>query len=183
MKNFNFPHQFQAVYDKAVSLYKDGRRGADTFFTAGEKRFLAANGITPQHLYDYAEDHNGYDGEPGLLLALGIEHVRRDYFLNAQGGRTSPTTLDETKLPAKDETVRGIAWLPRLLPKARAKLRGELPPSLMYCCAGDRKFFQEHDILPAEFLSLLWRNEKNDTSIVDWVVRRSTARHPTAAAV
>ena len=81
--------------------------------------------------------------------------------------------IDESSLPARTEAVRGITWLPRLLPKARAKLRGELPPSLMYGCGGDRKFFKERDILPAEFLSLVWRHEADDAAIVDWVVRRS----------
>ena len=176
MKHFAFPHQFRDLYEKAVALYAEGKRGADTFFTADEKRFLAENGITPQHVYDYAEDHVGYDGEPGLLQAIGIELVRRDYFLNAQGGRPSTNKLDETQLPAKDEAVRGIAWLPRLLPKARAKLRGELPPSLMYCCGGDRRFFKEHDILPAEFLALVWRHETDDGAVVDWVTRRTASK-------
>jgi hypothetical protein len=176
MKHFDFPHRFRTVYEKAVALYAEGKRGADTFFTTEEKAFLAANGLTPQHIYDYAEDHNGYDGEPGLEQALGIELVRRDYFLNAQAGRASTKILDETKLPAKADAVRGISWLPRILPKARAKLQGELPPSLMYCCGGDRKFFEEHDILPAEFLSLVWRHGNDDAPIVDWVVRRSAGR-------
>lgn len=176
MKHFEFPNQFRALYDQAVALYAAGRRGADTFFTKEEKAFLAASGITPQHVYDYAEDHLGYEGEPGLYQALGIELVRRDYFLNAQAGRPSATMLDDSRLPPKTDAVRGITWLPRLLPKARAKLRGELPPSLMYCCGGDRKFFKEHDILPAEFLSLVWRHENDDAPIVDWVVRRSAAR-------
>ena len=176
MKHFNFPLRFRELYERAVALYAEGKRGADSFFTAEEKQFLAANGITPQHMYDYAEDHNGYEGEPGLEQALGIELVRRDYFLNVQGGRASAARLDEGNLPAKTEEVRGIAWLPRLLPKARAKLRGELPPSLMYCCGGDRRFFKERDILPAEFLAVVWRNEKNDSAIVDWVERRSAAK-------
>lgn len=178
MKHFDFPSRFHAIYDKAVSLFAQGKRGADALLTPEDKSFLAANGITPQHLYDYAEDHNGYNGEPGFDQALGIESVRRDYFLNVQRGRASTTILDDAKLPAKTDAVRGIAWLPRLLPKARAKLRGELPPSLMYCCGGDRKFFKEHDILPAEFLALVWRNETNDEAIIDWVVRRSGAREP-----
>ena len=174
MKHFTFPQRFQSLYEKAVGLYKEGRRGADSFFGPEETEFLAANGITPQHMYDYAEDHNGYEGEPGLLQALGIELVRRDYFLNAQGGRASTSTLDETTLPAKADAVRGIAWLPRILPKARAKLRGELPPSLMYCCGGDRKFLKEHDIVPAEFLAIVWRHERDDAAIIDWVARRSS---------
>lgn len=173
MQNFTFPNRFRALYDAAVARYAAGQRGAGTFCSAEETAFLAANGISIQHLYDYAEDHNGYDGEPGPNHALGIELVRRDYFLNAQGGRASTRVLDESSLPAKTEAVRGITWLPRLLPKARAKLRGELPPSLMYGCGGDRKFFKERDILPAEFLSLVWRHEADDAAIVDWVVRRS----------
>lgn len=175
MRNFDFPQQFKALYDQAVALYAEGKRGADTFFTAEQKAFLAANGIAPQHMYDYAEDHNGYNGEPGFAQALGIELVRRDYFLNAQHGRASTAKLDEARLPAKTDAVRNIAWLPRLLPKARAKLRGELPPSLMYCCGGDRCFFKEHDILPHEFLNLVWRHE-SDEPVVDWVVKRSAAK-------
>jgi len=104
--------------------------------------------------------------------ALAIELERRDYFLNAQGGRASATVLEETSLPAKTDAVRGIAWLPRLLPKARAKMRGELPSSLMYGCGGDRRFFREHNILPAEFLALTWRHENDPTAIIDWVIRR-----------
>lgn len=173
MTHFDFPRQFRAIYDKAVALYAKGQRGAGTYFTTDEAAFLAANGIAPQHLYDYAEDHTNY-GEPGPEHALAIELVRRDYFLNVQQGRASTATLDDTKLPGKADAVQGIAWLPRLLPKARAKLRGELPPSLMYGCGGDRKFFKEHDILPSEFLALIWRHA-DDGPIVDFVARRSAA--------
>jgi hypothetical protein len=176
MKNYDFANQFRALYDRAVALFAEGKRGAETFFTPEEKNFLSANGITPQHLYDYAEDHNGYAGEPGPQQALAIELVRRDYFKNAQRSQPSAQVLDDSRLPTKTDSVRGIEWLPRLIPKARAKLRGELPASLMYCCGGDRRFFKEHDILPSEFLALVWRHEKDDDAIVDWVVRRSAAK-------
>ena len=95
----------------------------DQICSADDRAYLAANGISAQNLFDYAEDHNGYNGEPGPELALAIELVRRDYFLNAQQGRTSTVVLDDTNLPGKTDAVRGIAWLPRLLPKARAKVR------------------------------------------------------------
>lgn len=176
MPHFDFPRQFRTVYDRAVAAYAQGRRGAESFFGEEDRAFLAANGIGTQAMYDYAEDHNGYAGEPGPEQALAIELVRRDYFLNVQQGRPSPTRLDEASLPAKTDAVRGIPWLPRLLPKARAKLRGELPPSLMYCCGGDRRFFREHDIVPAEFLAVVWRSGADDTAIVDWVVRRREHR-------
>ncbi|MFI5357973.1 MAG: DUF5069 domain-containing protein [Opitutales bacterium] len=174
MQHYDFTKKFRAVYDKAVGLYAQGQRGAETYFNATEQAFLAANGITPQHLYDYAEDHNN-SGEPGYDLALGIELIRRDYFLNAQRGRPSGVVLEEAALPAKTDAIKGIEWLPRLLPKARAKLRGELPATLMFCCGGDRRFFKEHDILPTEFLGLLWRHSGHDAPVVDWVAARAAA--------
>lgn len=173
MKHYDFPARFRELYEAAGALYAQGKRGADTFFNADQRAFLAANGVTAQHLYDYAEDQQGY-GEPGFDHALAIELVRRDYFLSVQHGRPSGTVLNEATLPPKTDAVRGIEWLPRIIPKAKAKLRGELPASLMYCCGGDRRFFKAHDILPAEFLSLVWRNETNDDAIIDWLVKRSS---------
>ena len=175
MKHYDFGDRFQALYDKSVALYRAGRPQLATWFTPDELAWLAANGLSPQHLYDYAEDHLS-GGEPGYDRALAIETVRRDYFLNAQQGKPSGRMLDESAMPAKTDAVAGIAWLPRLIPKAQAKLRGELPPSLMYCCGGDRAFFREHDIHPAEFLSLVWRHEQEDAAIVSWVQRRRAAR-------
>ncbi|HEY1764910.1 MAG TPA: DUF5069 domain-containing protein [Opitutaceae bacterium] len=174
MKNFDFPAQFRALYDQAVDLYAKGRRGAASFFDKSQTAWLASNGLTPQYLYDYAEDANN-DHEPGFEHALTIETVRRDYFLNFQGGKASTVTVDEARLPAKSEQAKGIEWLPRIIPKAKAKLKGELPASLMYCCGGDRHFFKSHDILPAEFLGLIWRNGDNDAATIDWVAARSKA--------
>lgn len=173
MKHYDFADKFRALYDKAAKLYASGKTDKAAYFTADEQAFLAANGIGIQAMYDYAEDQNN-EGEPGYDRALEIETIRRDYFLNVQHGKASAAVLDQAKLPGKAEAVKGITWLPRLIPKAKAKLRGELPASLMYSCGGDRAFFKQHDILPAEFLSLVWRNENNDGAIVDWVVKRST---------
>lgn len=171
MKHYDFALSFHALFEQAVARYSSGRRGATIFFSADEQSFLAANGLTPQHLYDYAEDRNNY-GAPDGGTALAIECVRRDYFLNVQQSITSAVVLDPDTLPSKTKTVRDLAWLPRLIPKARAKLRGELPPSLMFGCGGDRSFFEQHNIFPAEFLNLVWRLGDDDAAIVDWVVRR-----------
>lgn len=173
MDHYAFARDFRKVYDAAVTRFAAGQRDAATLLTAEERQFASTNGLTVQNFLDYAEDHNGYGGEPGPEQALAIELVRRDYFLNVQGGRPSATVLEETSLPAKTDAVRGIAWMPRLLPKARAKLRGELPSSLMYGCGGDRRFFREHNILPAEFLALTWRHENDPAAIIDWVIRRN----------
>ena len=176
MNHYTFSEQLQSLYLKACKLYAAGQRGAQTYFSPAETAFLTSNGISEQSLYDYAEDNTTSGGEPGWNRALTIETIRRDYFLNIQKGNPSGKSLDEATLPDKTATLKGINWLPRILPKARAKLRGELPASLMFCCGGDRRFFQENNIHPAEFLSLVWRNENNDEAIADWVVARSASK-------
>jgi hypothetical protein len=173
--HYAFPREFRAIYDQAVALYARGRRGADTFFDAGQSAWLAANGLSAQALYDYAEDQHN-EGEPGFEQALAIETIRRDYFFNAQNAIASTVVADPAAWPGKSEEIEGIRWLPRILPKVRAKLRGELPASMMYCCGGDRAFFQAHDILPAEFLNLAWRYENDDAAIIAWAVARSRTK-------
>jgi hypothetical protein len=174
MKHYDFAPHFEQLYLKAVARYEQGVRQASGLFDADDTAWLAGNGLTPQHLFDYAEDHANY-GEPGLANAVTIEAVRRTYFHNVQQGRWSGVTLDAATLPAKQDAVQGIAWLPRLIPKAKAKLRGELPASLMYGCGGDRAFFQQHDISPSEFLGLVYRNEQNDGAVIAWVAARIAA--------
>ena len=175
MSHYTFPATFRAVYDRATARYARGDATPANLLAAEDVSFLAENGITSGHLFDYVDDLSRY-GEPDYNQALGIELVRRDYFHNVQDGRPSFTLLDPATMPAKTESVRGIGWLPRLLPKAKAKLRGELPPELMYGCGGDRAFFREHDILPHEFLNLVWRFEEDEVAIVDWVARRIESR-------
>jgi len=175
MKHYDFPTHFRELYDRAVALYAKGQRGAESFFDKKQTAWLASNGITPQHVYDYAEDEVSA-GEPGFAHAVLIESARHNYFMSVQHGKASGKVLDETTMPAKTDAVKGIEWLPRIIPKARAKLRGELPASLMFCCGGDRRFFKAHDILPSEFLGVVWRSGDNDAAIVDWVVARSGAK-------
>ncbi len=174
-RHYDFPATFRDLYDHAVALYSAGRRGADTFFDQDQTAWLASNGLTAQALYDYAEDQVA-QGEPGYDHALAIELVRRDYFLNVQHGIASTIVANPDTWPAKTESVEGIEWLPRIMPKTRAKLRGELPSTLMYGCGGDRRFFKAHDILPAEFLALVWRHEENPAAVINWVVSRRATR-------
>lgn len=172
MIHYAFAQTFRELYDQAVAAYAGGSRGAENFFNDQQTAWLAANGLTAQHLYDYAEDHNNY-GEPGYDHALTIETIRRDYFFNVQKAVASSVIADPDTWPAKTAEIDGIGWLPRILPKVRAKLRGELPASMMYGCGGDRKFFKAHDILPAEFLALAWRAGDDDQVIIDWVKARA----------
>ena len=55
-----------------------------------------------------------------------IHEQRKDYFWEFQNKVPSSNMLNPSDLPAKTEEIEGIVWLPRIIPKARAKLRGEL---------------------------------------------------------
>ena len=172
MEHYDFHKEFRALYDKAAKQYAAGKRNPNDFFSKHELAFLAAIGSRAQDLYDYAEDAANY-GEPDFETALLVQSVRRSYFQLVQKGVASQIVVDEAALPAKTAAIRGIEWLPRLMPKARAKLRGELPTSLMYGCGGDRRFFKQHDIHPAEFLQVVWHFGDDDKAIVDWVATRA----------
>ena len=174
MTHYDFPETFREVYDRAIAAYGKGCREAATLLSHADLEFLASIGSRAQDLFDYAEDAANY-GEPGFETALLVQAVRRDYFLHIQQGKPSAVVLDMDTMPSKTDAVRGIEWLPRIIPKTKAKLRGELPTSLMYGCGGDRRFFKQHDIEPAEFMRVVWAYENNDDAIIDWVEKRSKA--------
>jgi len=91
-------------------------------------------------------------------------------------GHASANRLDEAGFPPRDEEREGIRWLPRIILKAKAKLRGEMPDSLMYNCGGDRGFLQKFDIHPADFLRIVWAADGNDQRVVDFVKSRQTVK-------
>ena len=112
---------------------------------------LQSWGLSKIDVFDYAEDWCLHR-EPDLMTFILVHYERWNYFTEVQKGKPSINQLDPSTLPAKSEHAGGVVWLPRILPKARAKLRGELPDDVMYGCGGDRQFFQLNNIHPAEFL-------------------------------
>ncbi len=171
MGHYNYQKTLQVVWQKAVDLYRAGNTDASTYFNDEDLNFLTSIGANAQELFDFAEDFVD-GGEPDFTTVAMIHDVRRAYFHEQQKGVPSPDTLDPSALPAKDSKAEGIRWLPRIIPKAKAKLRGELHPDVMYSCGGDRKFLKTNDIHAAEFLRVVWENENNDQAIIDWVVSR-----------
>lgn len=170
--HYGYQSQLKAIWTKAVDLYEAGNRDSSTYFNGEESDFLGSIGHTAQEVYDFAEDWVK-SGEPDLETFLLIAAQRRDFFLQEMKGQNSTTVVDTPDLPPKTDSVRGIEWLPRIIPKARAKLRGEMSDDLMYCCGGDRRFFKQHQIHPAEFLSFVRTHFNDDEAIIDFVVGRS----------
>jgi hypothetical protein len=171
MSEYDWPTQFRAVYNAASERYQKGERNPQRLFSKSELEFLGSIGCSAQELFDFIDDGVRY-GEPAFETTLLTTAVRRDYFLLEQHGIPSARKIDMNALPAKRDEVDGIAWLPRLIEKARAKLRGEMPPDLMYGCGGDRPFLREMNIELSEFLRLVWLAGSDDRKIIEYVKRR-----------
>src|SRR5687768_9875219 len=124
MQVYDWPLEFRKAYEAATERYRPGERNPAKLFTQGEKHFLRSIGSTPQELFDFIDDLARY-GEPEFETVLLTSAVRRDYFILVQNGNWTGRQIAMNELPAKTDAVDGIAWLPRLIEKARAKLRGE----------------------------------------------------------
>jgi hypothetical protein len=169
--NLGFQKELVRIWENAVRLYQEGHGSAESFPIEKDLPFLSSIGLNRMDVFDFAEDWI-CEGEPDLATFLLIHEQRRDYFIEIQKGKPSEEKMDSSTLPAKSEEIEGIRWLPRIIPKAKAKLKGELPPDTMFCCGGDRNFFQENDVHPAEFLRIVKRAGENDRAIVEWVLAR-----------
>ena len=171
MKNF-YTEKLVEIWQKSVHLYESGHKNSKSFPIDEDLPFLEELGMNKMDIFDFAEDWL-CEGEPDLPTFLLIHEQRRDYFWEVQKKVASTERLDSSTLPPKDSDINGIRWLPRIIPKAKAKLRGELPPETMFCCGGDRHFFHQNNIHPSEFLGVVRQAENDDQKIIDWVIGRA----------
>jgi len=168
VSQYDWAGTFRQCYDKAVAAYRLGNRQPRACFNADELVFLESIGCTAQEIYDFAEDWC-QDEAPSFGTALLIAAARRDFFLVVQKHQRTGQIITMNDLPAKDAQVAGLAWLPRLIAKARAKLRGEMPDELMYGCGGDRAFLRKVNVHPADFLREVWAARDDDQKIIEYV--------------
>ena len=166
---------FQQLFDRAVTTYKSGTREPEHLLSQEESTFLASIGTSSQELYDFVEDWIE-DSEPTPEIIRQITGIRRDYFLTVQNGMSSSKTWSSASLPSPSDTLGGYRWLPRIIEKARAKLRGELPPDIMYSCGMDRPFLRKHNIEPPEFLKVVWEAGEDQEKILEFVNKRANQR-------
>ncbi len=166
---YRWYHEFKQLFVLALERHRAGERDPARFFSAAQQASLAAIGMSGQELFDFAEDHANRDGEPDWETVLLITAARRDYLLTVQHGTTSTRTVAIDDLPPKDATLDGIPWLPRLIKKAEAKLRGEMSADYMFGCGGDRSFFCEHHLHPADFLRHVWAANGDEQKVLAYV--------------
>lgn len=161
---------FHNVYERATVKFNEGVRRPEEVVDRSEVEFLAAIGCSAQELFDFVEDGCRM-GEPSFETVLLITSVRRDYFLYVQNGEPSGRVILMEDLPSKEAKLGGYVWLPRIIVKGRAKLRGEMPAELMYGCGGDRPFLKSVNIHPADFLREIWAAGEDDERVLRFVER------------
>ncbi len=176
LHHFDWAKRFGDLFRSCLERYQSGNADYNTYYTEDDLIFLRSIGYKEREFFDFIEDY-GDEGEPSPETALLIAAARRDYFLVRMEGKTSSNELQPEDLPGKTEELGGFVWLPRIIAKAKGKLRGELHPDIMFSCGGDRKFLKTHDIAPADFLRVVWSAESEDAEdevILDFV--RSVSR-------
>jgi len=161
----NWREDFQHLFYSATTRYLAGHREASTLFTEKDMAFMESIGARPTELYDYVEDWSEV-GEPSFETILAIASVRYAYFVHEQQRTPSGLVQAPETFPSGHEILGGYRWLPRIIAKARAKLKGELPPDLMYGCGADRPFLKTIGIAPEEFLKSVWDAGSNDSVIL-----------------
>ncbi len=172
--SLNWVEPFRTLFQEKVTAYTNGAQNVAGMFSAEETDFLRSIGATPQEIFDFVEDWCD-DGVPDPETVLAITAIRRDYLFREQQGRVSPAPTPLHAFPSPSESLAGLTWFPRIIAKARAKLRGELPPDLMYSCGGDRRFLNKIHRTPVEFLQTVREAGDDIDAIVKFVTERSNS--------
>lgn len=166
---YQWPVVARQFYEKALECYQAGERNAEAMFTEEETAQIASIGAKPIEFFDYAEDARALPWETALLILA----VRRDYFMVIQKGdweaADKPCPFRDGPIPARDAELEGMRWLPRVIYKAEARLRGRLPREVMFSCGGDRAFFDRHNLHAADFLRFVWAAKGNHARIAAYV--------------
>lgn len=160
---------FHQLFSLCVERYQSGDKDFNCYYDCAGKALLDSIGYRPREFFDFVEDFVD-EANPSRSTALLVASVRRDYFRVMMKGESRPPTLNYDNIPSFGEELEGLVYLPRLLAKAEAKLRGELDPELMFCCGGDRHFFRKHGgIHPADFLRRVWAADGDSAKLASWI--------------
>lgn len=168
--HYHWDSAFLELFERCCNRCRSGDLDYTRYYSATDLAFLDELGYKPREFFDFVEDNiDGAGEEPTASTALLVAAVRRDYWHHVMKRVPSDKVLLPGDLPGREEELAGHAWLPRILAKARAKLRGELDPEIMYGCGGDRLFLRRHDIHPADFLRVVWAAGSDDSKVVDFI--------------
>lgn len=166
---------FLELFERCSALYAEGNNDFLSYYSTQDLDFLASIGYKPREFFDFVEDWIDQQ-TPSPSSALLVAAVRRDYFMTVEKAQPAAHTLSKDTFPPAHASLEGITYLPRILAKARAKLRGQLDEDLMYSCGADRRFLrQQGNIHPADFLRWVWAIKDNDAAILPFIKSQQTS--------
>ncbi len=171
----DWENTFQGLFDRAVEAFEQGIREADHMFSQEDRAFLRSIGASPQEIYDFVEDW-AEERVPTPDEIREVTGLRREYFIKVQDGKFESSDTISDALPSPWASMGGHQWLPRIIAKARAKLRGKLPPDIMYGCGRDRPFLEERNIGLSEFLRKVWEAGEDDKKILAYFNQKAEGR-------
>jgi hypothetical protein len=123
--------QFHDLFFEGVKRHKEGRQDPESLFEGDEPVFLESIGCSTQEMFDFCDDYVRW-GDVVYEHVQELQAVRYEHFINELNSEPASHPMEMDEFPPKDAELEGIAWLPRLIVKARAKLAGNLPADLMY---------------------------------------------------
>ncbi|MBQ4613658.1 MAG: hypothetical protein IJB31_01850 [Akkermansia sp.] len=175
---------FMDLFRNAVERYHERpQTSIDRFFLPEEVKILADMGYQPAEMHAYIQEY-AVKGDPSPSTILLIAAARRSFFITQQRGISgNARPVRAIDLPPETDDFQEIAYLPRIISKAAAKLFGTLDPSIMYYDEKDRLFLREHgNIHPADFLYLTWQAHGDKQKMVSAVLNaiRSAQQQPPA---
>ena len=127
----NWRQQFHELFFTGVKRYEAGRHSPESMFETEDTIFLESIGCSALEMFDFCDDYVRW-GDVIYDHVEELQAVRLDHFQNTLNGKPAEHRMNIDEFPTKSAEVEGIAWLPRLITKARAKLAGSLPADLMY---------------------------------------------------
>ena len=127
----NWKIRFREVFDAGVQRRKEGCNDPGVMFESPELAFLESIGCTAQEMFDFCDDYVRWD-DVIYEHVEELQAVRLKHYQTTLNREPADRQMSMDEFPAKSDEAEGIAWLPRLITKARAKLAGSLPADLMY---------------------------------------------------
>jgi hypothetical protein len=122
---------FHDLFFRGVERHKQGRQSPEGMFEGDEPNFLESIGCSTQEMFDFCDDYVRW-GDVIYEHVEALQAVRYEHFIEELDSQPANHAMAMNEFPAKTDEIEGIAWLPRLILKARAKLAGNLPADLMY---------------------------------------------------
>ena len=127
----DWKQRFRELFFAGVERHKAGRQSPDAMFEEVDIEFLESIGCSSQEMFDFCDDYVRWD-DVIYDHVEELQAVRYEHFVEELDSQPAAHRMEMSEFPAKADEVEGIAWLPRLIVKARAKLAGQLPTDLMY---------------------------------------------------